>query len=249
MMVLPALVLVPGCQSPSGGGAEGGDILRIGITPTLPPMVFKQGRELVGLEVDAARELAGELGRSVRFVEVSWENQIPSLLSKKTDIIMSSMTITPERRMRVAFSSPYLNVGQLMLVRRTDVNRYALGFPAVLPGTVGVIRGTVGEFFVQRESPGSTRRSFTTAAEAVAALAGGRIDSFISDAPIIWYQAALNEGQGLGIVPRMMTGESLGWAVRPGDPELLRAVNDFIARHQADGSLNVIIKRWLPLSN
>ena len=81
-------------------------------------MAFKQGGELVGLEVEAARELGEQLGRPVEFIEVKWEDQIPALLAGRTDIVMSSMTSTPERRLRVAFSNPYLRVGQMMLIKR-----------------------------------------------------------------------------------------------------------------------------------
>jgi ABC-type amino acid transport substrate-binding protein len=221
----------------------------VGVTPTLPPMVFKRDGQLTGLEIDAARALGEHLGRPVRFVELKWEDQIESHLAGRTDINMSSMTITAERRMRLAFSNTDLYVGQLLLVRRADFNRYALGIPVVLPGTVGVIAGTVGEQFVDREFSGSNRRAFATTADAAEALKENRIDSLVSDAPLVWYQAAVVGNNGLGIVQRPLTRESLGWAVRPDDGELLQQVNGFIAAGQADGSLNAVIKRWLPLSN
>jgi polar amino acid transport system substrate-binding protein len=181
-------------------------------------------------------------------VEVKWEDQLDALVGDRTDIIMSSMTITAERRTRVAFSNTYLNVGQLLLVRRTDFHRYALGIPVVLPGKVGVMAGTVSEQFVARAFPTSERQAFATTEKAVEALKENRIDSFVSDAPIAWYQAAVSENASLGIVRRSLSQESLGWAVRPGDQELLKSVNDFVATSQADGSMNGIIKRWLPLS-
>jgi polar amino acid transport system substrate-binding protein len=161
LILLSCLALsFTGCQTTSSDKRSTNDnALRVGVTPTLPPMVFKRDGQLTGLEIDAARALGEHLGRPVRFVELKWEDQIESLLAGRTDIIMSSMTITAERRMRLAFSNTYLNVGQLLLVRRADFNRYALGIPVVLPGTVGVIAGTVGEQFVEREFSGSNRRA------------------------------------------------------------------------------------------
>lgn len=251
------LALLTGCQSgstassvPAAGSAPAGaDVLRVGITPQFPPMIFKQGAEITGFEAEAARELGRHLGRPVRFVEVKWEDQITALLNRRTDIVMSSMTITTERRMRAAFSDPYLKGGQMMLIRRTDLNRYTLGMPPVLPGTVGVLSGTVGEYFVQREYASSKRRAFTSTDEAVAALVSARTDSFISDAPLVWYQAGVNESKGLAVVQRMLTNETFGWAVRPDDGELLNKVNEFLAARQADGSLSSMIKRWLPLAH
>jgi polar amino acid transport system substrate-binding protein len=250
-----AISLSIGCQSTAPapeattGPATGGAVLRVGVTTQFPPMIFKQGSEITGLEAEAARELGKQLGRPVKFVEVKWDQQIASLLARKTDIVMSSMTITAERRMRAAFSDPYLKGGQMMLIRRTNLNSYSLGIPPLLPGTVGVIQGTVGEYFVQREFSSSKRRAFTDLEEAVAALVAGRIDSLVSDAPVVWYQAGVNESKGLTVVPRMLTNEAFGWAVRPDDAELLKQVNVFLAARQADGSLNGMIKRWVPLAH
>lgn len=227
----------------------GGAVLRVGVTPQFPPMVFKQGTEITGFEAEAARELGRHLGRPVRFVEVKWDRQIDSLLSRKTDIVMSSMTITMERRMRAAFAEPYLKGGQMMLVRRTDLNRYNLALPPMLPGTVGVLQGTVGEYFVQREFSTSKRRAFASTDEAVEALIAGKIDSLVSDAPLVWYQAGVNESKGLAVVPRMLTNEMFGWAVRPDDAELLKKVNEFVNTRQSDGSLHAMIKRWLPMAH
>jgi ABC-type amino acid transport substrate-binding protein len=252
--VVLAVSLTAGCQSTApvadtGGATATARALRVGVTPMFPPMIFKQGAEVTGLEAEAARELGRELGRPVKFVEVKWENQIDSLLSRKTDIVMSSMTITPERRVRAAFSDPYLKGGQMMLTRRTELHRYSLGLPPTLPGTVGVIQSTVGEYLIQREFASSKRRAFDTMDDAVSALVAGRVDSLIADAPVAWYQAGLNESKGLGVVPRMLTQEVFGWAMRPDDAELQTKVNGFIAKRQADGSLNQMIKRWLPLAN
>ena len=116
-----AILISAGCQSApttSGDAATGAKVLRVGVTSSLAPMAFKQGGELGGLEVEAARELGKQLGRPVEFIEVKWEDQIPALLAGRTDIVMSSMTSTPERRLRVAFSNPYLRVGQMMLIKR-----------------------------------------------------------------------------------------------------------------------------------
>ena len=94
-----------------------------------PPMVFKQGNDLVGVEVDLARILGQQLGRPIVFVEVPWKDQIEALNDKRTDIIMSSMSITDARRFVLNFSQPYFLVGQMALVRREDKSKYLMGFP------------------------------------------------------------------------------------------------------------------------
>src|SRR6187397_550676 len=90
--------------------------LRVGVTADFPPMIYKDAGKLVGLEADFAKVLGEELGRPIKLVEVRWEDQISALADGKTDIIMSSMSMTRARQLRVSFSKPYLTVGQTVLV-------------------------------------------------------------------------------------------------------------------------------------
>lgn len=100
------------------------DVLRIGITPNTPPIIYKDKNDIVGVEADLARKLAAELGKSPKFISLKWEDQIPALLDGRTDIIMSGMTITELRSMRINFSQPYLKIGQMALIRLEDVSKY-----------------------------------------------------------------------------------------------------------------------------
>src|SRR5688572_3352430 len=120
------LSLVP-AQGSAGSATEP---LRVGVTANFPPMIYKEGGKLVGVEADFARALGEELGRPVSLVELNWEDQIPALVEGRTDIVMSSMSITRPRQLRVAFTRPYLAMGQGVLVRREDANKYLLGFPS-----------------------------------------------------------------------------------------------------------------------
>ena len=78
--------LITGCVSTGQKAAESvviapdKNILRVGVTPNAPPLIFKQGNKIVGLEADFARELAKYLDKSLRFVELEWQDQIPALL-------------------------------------------------------------------------------------------------------------------------------------------------------------------------
>lgn len=222
--------------------------LRVGVSPLFPPMVFKQGKELAGAEVDLARALGEKLGRKVVFVEMPWAEQIEALRDGRTDIIMSSMSITPARQYVIDFSRPYLAVGQMALVRREDQHRYLLGFPPRLPGTAGVLKATTGEFLVQRDFPQARRKAFTSEADAVKALKKERIDLFVGDSTLIWYLAGLNAADGLAAVPRALSQEQLGWGIRKGDDKLLAAANDFVQKSSQDGTFNRVFRRWMAIS-
>jgi ABC-type amino acid transport substrate-binding protein len=218
--------------------------LRVGVSPVFPPMAFKQGKELAGVEVALARALGESLGRKVIFVELPWEDQIEALNAGRIDIIMSSMSITMPRRYVLEFSRPYLVIGQMTLVRQEDQNRYLLGMPINLPGTVGVLKATTGEFLVQRNFPKARRKAFGSEAAAVQALKRKKIDLFISDSTLIWYLAGTHAAEGLAAVPRALSEEQLAWGMRKGDEKLLAAANEFIQKTAQDGTLNRVFRRW-----
>jgi ABC-type amino acid transport substrate-binding protein len=246
--ILTWVVLVAlGCCLFSVSGAEtgSGKPLRVGVSPIFPPMAFKQGRELVGVEVDLARMLGQKLGRAVVFVEVPWKDQIEALNEGKTDIIMSSMSVTMARRQMVNFTTPYARVGQMALTRREDKNRFSIGFPYNLKEKVGVVRATTGDFLVQRDFPQAKRKVYDTGNDAAQALIKKRIQLFISDSSLVWYLAGLHAADGLSVVSIPLSEESLAWAVRKDNDALLQAANEFLAENNQNGSLQKTLRRWI----
>lgn len=243
------LPFVAACLSAAEPPANPAPPLRVGISPVFPPMAFKQGKELVGAEVDLARALGTKLNRPVVFVELPWKDQIDALNSSRTDIIMSSMSITPARRHLVQFTQPYLLVGQMALVPRTDVHKYLLGFPATLPGVVGVLPATTGEFLVQRDFPRAKLKQFKTSADAVRALQRNKISMFISDSTLVWHLAARHAADGLTVAPLPLSEEQLAWAVRKSDTSLHSSAEQLISDSLKDGSLIKTLQRWTAIGN
>jgi len=232
------------------------NVLRVGVSPDAAPLVYKQGEEIVGLEAELAQELAKSLGKSVHFVELDWEDQIPALQDNRTDIIMSGMSITTMRRYRIAFSEPYFRIGQMPLVRKgdeTEKSLFAKGVYAIIAWTpimrIGVLKGTTGEYYVRKRlSRAKEIISFPTANEAVSALKKGDFDLFIYDAPMIYMLAAENEAD-LQVLDSLLTEEYLAWGMRKNDADLLESANAFIEALRNDGRLDRIINRWIPFKH
>jgi polar amino acid transport system substrate-binding protein len=82
--------------------------LRIGMTPNYPPLVFKREGAVVGIEADFAARLGQFLQRKIELVELPWPLLIPALQQGHIDVIMSGMSVTPERERTVLFAEPYL---------------------------------------------------------------------------------------------------------------------------------------------
>ena len=112
--------------------------LRVAVYANSPPMIFKSGDKYSGIEAEFARGFAAALGRPVEFINVDWNDLIPALLDDRADIIMSGLSITTLRQVRVAFCDPYLRIGQVPLCRRGELALY--GNNAALYN----IRGSVG---------------------------------------------------------------------------------------------------------
>ena len=249
-LLAAAVTLLAGCattprqQSPPV--AANPAILRVGITPNAPPMIFKEGGQVVGVEAELAQALGRESGRQVVFVELKWEDLIDALAENKVDVIMSSMSITPARKYRIAFTNPYLRVGQMALVRSEDKYKFTMDLAGTAKRGIGVERGTTAESLLRQEFPRAKVKYFHSGDDAAAALASRSVDVFVSDSPMIWYLGGRYESKGLTVAPMLLTEEYLGWGVRRADDGLLEAANAFLQKSQANGELNRILRRWMP---
>ena len=223
------------------------NILRVGVSPNSQPIIFKQGGIVSGIEADFANLLGKALDRKVVFVEVPWDKQIDSLEQNKTDIIMSGMSVTEARKVRMAFSSSYLTVGQMPLVRDEDIHKYpGLYSIRFCKGNVGTVEGTTGDYIVQRSFTKARRTPFSSSEKAVKALIEEKIDMFIYDAPVIIWLASENESEGLAPVRIFLTEEYLAWALRYEDTDLLQKTNEFLVSRRDSGELKSVIKKWMP---
>jgi ABC-type amino acid transport substrate-binding protein len=221
--------------------------LRVGITPDYPPLIFKQGDTIAGIEADLARKLGQELNRPVLFVSQRWDDQIPALLAKTTDIIMSGMSVTPAREIRIRFSEPYLKNRLLAAFRVEDAKKFdsrdrILGSFA----TIGAVRDTTGDAFLKRNFPNAIRKTvFPKASDAAFELKRRAVDIFIHDAPYIFWLVSENEAD-LTVLLEAFDEENLAWGLRKDDDGLFTRVNQILKKWKQDGTLQAVLARWLP---
>jgi ABC-type amino acid transport substrate-binding protein len=250
---LTFLLVFTGCTptqtNPSSSMAPSKNLLRVGVSTNAPPMVYKSGSKLQGLEVDLARQLGKYLNKEIRFVELRWDNQISALEEGKIDVIMSGMTITPKRAYRVAFSEPYMRSGQILLVRMEQAQLYSGGIYSLMgiKPAIGTIANTTGDFLISKTISRPNITKFKTSKDAVKALVDKKIDVFVHDAPIICHYAAISEGSKITPILQLANEEYLGWAVKKDNSLLLQQLNSFLASKKQDGGLATTIKHWIPL--
>ena len=99
--------------------------LRIGIDATYPPFGIAEGGEFSGFDVDIARAIARELGVEAELVNASFDGVFPALQNGSFDVVISAVTITPERSATMLFSDPYIDAGQQIAVRERQPDRQA----------------------------------------------------------------------------------------------------------------------------
>ena len=255
IFILSTLPLLTGC-APTGQDTPQSsliqpdeNVLRVGITANSPPLIFRQGNKIAGLEADLARELTTYLGKTLRFVELQWDDQIQALLENRIDIIMSGMTITTLREVRIAFSIPYFESGKMALIRRKDAARYSTGlFSIATSSALGAIKDTTGAFYVETQFSSIERKLYTDSRAAVKDLIREDIDMFIHDGPMILYLASENENNGLTALFTPLTREYLAWGIRKDNVELLDSANNFLRSSNESGKLSKIIKYWIPMA-
>ncbi len=221
--------------------------LMVGITPDYPPLIFRQGESFTGIEVDLARKLGQELNRPVRLVTLKWEEQIDALLGKRIDLIMSGMSITPAREIRIRFADPYLKSGLMAAFRAEDSKKY-VSREGILKAfaVVAAARDTTGDVFLKRDFPKTTRKVvLPRAGDAVYELKRRSIDIFIHDAPYILWMVSQNEAD-LTALWEPFNQEALAWGIRKDDETLFTQVNNALKKWRGDGTLEAVLLKWLP---
>jgi ABC-type amino acid transport substrate-binding protein len=247
IFILAVVCILLGLVAVSPVPAQQAPLLRVGVTPDYPPLIYRQGEAIVGVEVDLARRLGQELKRPVSLVPLKWEEQITALLENRIDIIMSGMSVTPAREVRIRFVEPYLKSGLVAAFRAEDTQKYT-SREVILNSfaAVGAAKGTTADVFLQRNFARGTRKVvLPRAADAVDELKRRSIDIFLHDAPYVLWMVSANEAT-LSALWEPFDLENLAWGVRKGEDVFYDQVNRTLNQWKADGTLDALLAKWLP---
>ena len=162
------------------------------------------------------------------------------------DAIMSGMTVTPAREVRVAFSDPYMRSGLAAATRRGDLPKYKSRDAIVrASANVGVRGGSTAESWARSNLTFANVASYPSITDAARELSQGRLDLIVSDIPqIAW--AVSEYSSNVQVVRVRLTQEDIAWAFRPQDTRLRDAANTALAGLRRDGRLHAILLRWIP---
>jgi len=208
-------------------------------------MTNQKGR-YVGFDIDIAKEMAKAIG--VKFVPVNtaWDDIIPSLTTGKFDIIISGMTVTQERNLKIDFADPYIIVGQTILINKKHDGKIKSYKDLNCPKYIVTSQSsTTGEQAVKNLIPKCTYKSFKTENEAVLEVINGNADAFVYDLPFCVVVMVMKGKDKLTFLDKPFTFEPLAWAIRKGDPDFLNWLNNFLRQIKNDGRYERIYNKWI----
>ncbi len=220
--------------------------LRVGLEPGYMPFEMKDKKgNIIGFDVDVARKMAKDMGVKLKLVPTAWDGIIAGLLAEKYDIIISGMTITQKRNLKINFANPYISIGQTMLVRASVAKGKKSWKDLDKPQyTIVTKLGVTGEIATRRMFKHAKIRTFDTEADAVQELLNGKADAFVYDKPYNAMFMAKRGGKGIVFWDKDLTFEPLGWAVRKGDPDFLNWLDNFLNQIKHDGTYKKIYNKW-----
>lgn len=206
------------------------------------PWEFQDAKgDTVGFEVDVVKEIAKRAGKSVEFVNIPFNGLFSAVQSKRADIAISSITITPKRLESVGFAQPYYDSDQsLSVLAKSGLS----GLKDMDGKVVGVDTGSTGDMWVaahQGEYKFKDVSRYEGLSPAMLDLASGRMDGYISDIPAVLYY--IKDKPQYKVVARIPTGEKYSLMHAKGWTSAGQ-VNDIISAMKKEGVVAELHKKW-----
>ncbi|WP_461207660.1 ABC transporter substrate-binding protein [Clostridium sp. DL1XJH146] len=218
-------------------------VITIGVDDSYPPMEYRDDSDnLVGFDVDLAAALGEKLGVEMEFIPTEWNGILLALQSKKFDIILSSLSVTDERKESIGFTDAYILGGQILVtLEDSDIS-----VEEDLDGKVlGCQMGTTGQIAAEENlSFTEELKKYDKIPEAIMDLKNGRVDAVIMDAQVGGYYLALDEETKFKVLDEMVSEEPIGIGLRQEDVELTEAFNTAIKELTEDGTMSELSIKW-----
>lgn len=214
--------------------------LRVGTDATYPPFETAEGGQFTGFDIDLANAIARELGVQATFINSGFDGIFPALQNATFDIVMSSVTITPERSAAMLFTDPYYDSGQLIAVRKET---QGIETPDDLKNKkVGVQINTTAQYDLEKRA-GVTVAKYNTVDLALLDLRNNRIDAVVCDAPVLKYMI-FQSFSDLKTAGKRFTDEKFGIALAQSSGDLRDAINAALKKIRETGQYDQIHAKW-----
>ena len=216
------------------------------------PFEYTKGEDYYGIDMEIAKLLADELGKELVIENMDFDAVCLSVSQQKCDIAMAGLTINEEREEYVTFTDSYYSASQRLIVPSNvttfDDCKTADDVAAKLAETkssdqIGVQQGTTGDIYSTDDFGDDNVERFNKGMEAVQALQQGKIDAVIIDNQPA--KTFVEENEGLKILETYYVEEDYGLAIKKGNDDLVKKVNDAIKELKEDGTFDKIVAKYI----
>lgn len=231
--------------SACGSKEENKDVLKVGMELAYPPFEMSDvNGKPAGVSVDLAYALGQALNKEVIIENIAWDGLIPSLKTKKIDIIISSMTINDERKKSIDFSEPYAQSSLAILANKNSNISSIKDFTA--DKTIAVKKGSTGHLYAKDHLKEANILVFDKESACVLEVVQGKADGFIYDQLTIYKNWAKNKETTTALLASFQDDfEYWGVALRQNDTELKEKINAFITTAKKDGTFDKLAYKHL----
>jgi polar amino acid transport system substrate-binding protein len=222
--------------------------LIVGITGEQPPLnaTTKDG-EIIGFDADLARAIAKGMNLNIRFSRMPFSELLPALQEGKVDIVVSGVTMTPERNTKVAFGGPYfisgkgilLKIKSMDLLKKEGLNSDKL--------RVSTLKSSTSQKVVEVLAPNANLTLTDNYDQAIELLLNDKIDAVIADYPFCAYMAVRFADKELAVGETKLTVEPLGIAM-PEDTLFINVVENSLKALNLTGVMTDLKEKWFESS-
>ena len=252
-----SIFLLSACGSNSTEDTSVSDIkdkgtLVVAMNPEFAPFEFKtlvNGKDtVVGADAEIAKAIADELDVKIKFSSMSFNNVLASLQSGKADIAISGISATKERKKAYNFSNPYYEAENVVLIRKTDVDKYT-DTDSLSGLSVGTQKGTIQETVASEQLTGAKVVSLTQNSEMINELKNSQIEAVVLEKPIAEGYAANNSDLTVSdITLTSDDADAYAVALPKGSTKLTKKVNKVIKELKESGKIDQFIQDAYELS-
>ena len=218
--------------------------LIVGMDLSYPPFEMRDtGGAPAGVSVDLARALGEFLHRPVQIENIPFSGLIPALKTGRIDLILSSMTATPERAQSIDFSEPYLRTGLCLLVG-AKTGLAAIGDADREGRSVAVVKGTTGHIYATQHLQKARVLVLDQPASCVLEVVQGKADAFLFD-QLTTLQNWRKNPETTRAILAPFQAETWAVGLRKGNDALRAQVNAFIDDYRKNGGFEKLGDKWL----
>lgn len=220
--------------------------LRVGSLTVYAPFEYMDSAtgQYEGFDMDLVRELGKREGYKIEIVSMTLDGLIPALMADNIDVAVSALTITPERSEKVDFTKPYINAGLTVMTTRDNAPKIK-SLKNLEGKCLCAEIGSSGALFMKR-IPGTTIRTFNSAADAFLELNKNGCYAMLNDGPVNKYFLRQDAAKSMNLVALdwVVSDDQYGFAVKKGNAELLKKLDDALDAMKKDGTYDRIYDKW-----